>query len=159
MAKRRRSFRRNLLFKILVFSVPTLLIGQVVALRKAKTSLLTTASQNLTSSAIRKAEALETGIHSVEVDMDLLAQTTAFQSGDAERIRATLSQFERDTPYTIKCVELLAPKAKKPAVNTCDRSIVPSSKQIPWLQSGSIENADFYLFSPGAIPLSSLHPP
>ena len=150
MAKRRRSFRRNLLFKILVFSVPTLLIGQVVALRKAKTSLLTTASQNLTSSAIRKAEALETGIHSVEVDMDLLAQTTAFQSGDAERIRATLSQFERDTPYTIKCVELLAPKAKKPAVNTCDRSIVPSSKQIPWLQSGSIENADFYVFSPGA---------
>ena len=150
MAKRRRSFRRNLLLKILAFSVPTLLIGQVVALRKARTSLLTTASQNLTSSAIRKAEALETGIRSVEVDMDLLAQTTAFQSGDAERIRATLSQFEKDTPYTVKCVELIAPKAKAAAVNTCDRSIVPSSKQIPWLQSGSVENADFYVFSPGA---------
>ena len=165
MAKRRRSFRRNLLFKILAFSVPILLIGQAVALRKAKTSLLTTASQNLTSSAIQKAEALETGIRSVEADMDLLAQTTAFQSGDADRIRATIAQFEKDTPYTIKCVELLAPKAKKAAVNTCDqRSIVPTPKQVPWLQSGSVEKADFYVFSPGANqptskPLPSEAPP
>lgn len=158
MAKRRRSFRRNLLLKILAFSVPILLIGQAVALRKARTSLLTTASQNLTSSAIRKAEALETGIRSVEADMDLLAQTTAFQSGEAAKIEAVISQFEDDTPYTIKCVELLAPRAKSAAVNTCDRSIVPSSKQIPWLQSGSIEKADFYVFSPGNTPIDSESP-
>ncbi|PZO18284.1 MAG: two-component sensor histidine kinase [Leptolyngbya foveolarum] len=150
MAKRPRSFRRNLLLKILAFSVPILLIGQAVALRKARTSLLTTARQNLTSSAIRKAEELETGIRSVEADMNLLAQTTAFQSGDAETIKATLAQFEEDTPYTIKCVELLAPKAKAAAVNTCNRrSIVPSAKQVPWLQSGSVEKADFYVFSTG----------
>ena len=158
MAKRPRSFRRNLLIKILAFSVPILLVGQYVALRKAKTSLLTTASQNLTSSAIRKAEALETGINSVEADLDLLAQTTAFQSGDADKIRTTISQFEEDTPYTIKCVELLAPKAKEAAVNTCvgeafpagnRRSIVPTAKQVPWLQSGGVEPADFYVFSPG----------
>ena len=158
MAKRPRSFRRNLLVKILAFSVPILLIGQFVALRKARTSLLTTASQNLTSSAIRKAEELETGIGSLEADLDLLAQTTAFQSGDADKIRTTISQFEEDTPYTIKCVELLAPKAKAAAVNTCvgeasptgnRRSIVPTAKQVPWLQSGSVEEADFYVFSPG----------
>ena len=127
-----------------------LLVGQFVALRKARTSLLMTARQNLTSSAIRKAEELETGIRSVEADMDLLAQTTAFQSGNADIIKAALSQFEEDTPYTIKCVELLAPKSKTPAVNTCDRrSIVPSAKQVPWLQSGSVEKADFYVFSTG----------
>ncbi len=151
MAKRPRTFRRNLLLKILAFSVPILLIGQAVALRKARTSLLTTARQNLTSSAIRKAEELETNIRSVEADMDLLAQTTAFQSGNAETIKAMLFQFEEDTPYTIKCMELLAPRAKTPAVNTCDRrSLVPSVKQVPWLQSGSVEKADFYVFSPGA---------
>ena len=150
MAKRPHSFRRNLLFKILAFSVPILLIGQAVALRKARTSLLTTARQNLTSSAIRKAEELETGIRSVEADMDLLGQTTAFQSGNAAIIKAMLAQFEEDTPYTIKCVELLAPRAKTPAINTCDRrSIVPTAKQVPWLQSGSVEKADFYVFSTG----------
>ena len=159
MAKRPRSFRHNLLFRILVFSVPMLLLGQYVALRKARTSLLTTARQNLTSSAIRKAEELEIGIRSVEVDLDLLGQTTAFRSGNAEAIKATLSQFEEDTPYTIKCVELLAPKAKAAAVNTCDRrSIVPSAKQVPWLQSGSVEKADFYVFSPGANPPSNEPP-
>lgn len=151
MANRPRSFRRNLLFKILALSIPVLLIGQGVALRKARTSLLRTARQNLTSSAIRKAEELETGIRSVEVDMDLLAQTTAFQSGDAAAIKSTLSRFELDTPYKIHCVELLAPQAKSAAVNTCDRrSIVPRAKQVPWLQSGSVEKADFYVFSPGA---------
>ena len=161
MANRPHSFRRNLLFRILALSVPILLIGQFVALRKARTSLLTTARQNLTSSAIRKAEELETGIRSVEADLDLLAQTTAFQSGDADAMEATLSKFREDTPYTIHCVELLAPKAKSPAVNTCvgeafpekkRRSIVPSTKQIPWLQSGSVEKADFYVFSPTRLP-------
>ena len=63
-----------------------LLLGQYVALRKARTSLLTTARQNLTSSAIRKAEELEIGIRSVEVDLDLLGQTTAFRSGDRKSV-------------------------------------------------------------------------
>ena len=151
MANRPRSFRRNLLIKILALSVPVLLIGQAVALRKARTSLLQTARQNLTSSAIRKAEELDTGIQSVEADLDLLAQTTAFQSGDATAIKSTLARFEEDTPYRIQCVELLAPQAKKAAVNTCaNRSIVPTPKQAPWLQSESVEKPDFYVFSPGA---------
>ena len=155
MANRPHSFRRNLLFRILALSVPILLIGQFVALRKARTSLLMTARQNLTSSAIRKAEELETGIQSVEADLDLLAQTTAFQSGDADAMEATISKFREDTPYTIHCVELLAPKSKAAAVNTCNRrSIVPSTKQVPWLQSGSVEKPDFYVFSPET-PLST----
>lgn len=77
MANRPRSFRRNLLFKILMFSLPILLIGQAVALRKARTSLLQTARQNLTSSAIRKAEELETGLKSVKADLDLIGKTEA----------------------------------------------------------------------------------
>ena len=149
MANRPRSFRRNLLLKILAFSVPILLIGQAVALRKARTSLLETARQNLISSAIRKAEELETGIESVQADLDLLAQTDAFQSGDSQQIEQALTQFTEDIPYTISCVELLAPQAETAAVNTCNRSIIPNAKQVPWLQSGSVEEPDFYVFSPG----------
>ena len=149
MANRPRSFRRNLLLKILAFSVPILLIGQAVALRKARTSLLETARQNLISSAIRKAEELETGIESVQADLDLLAQTDAFQSGDSRQIEQALTQFTEDIPYTISCVELLAPQTETAAVNTCNRSIIPNAKQVPWLQSGSVEEPDFYVFSPG----------
>ncbi len=149
MANRPRSFRRNLLLKILAFSVPILLIGQAVALRKARTSLLKTARQNLTSSAIRKAEELETGIQSVEADLDLLARTEAFQSGDSRRIEQVISSFTEDIPYTVSCVELIAPRAETAVLNTCRRSIIPSTKQVPWLQNGSVEQPDFYVFSPG----------
>jgi signal transduction histidine kinase len=150
MANRPRSFRRNLLFKILIFSLPILLIGQAVALRKARTSLLETARQNLTSSAIRKATELKTSIQSVEANLDLLAQTEALQSGDVNGIESLLTQFSQDTPYTISCVELKAPQSETATVNTCDRSIIPSAKQVSWLQSGSVENSDFYVFSPGS---------
>lgn len=174
MANRSRSLRRNLLIKILAFSMPILLIGQFVALRKARTSLLETARQNLTSSAIRKAEELETGIQSIEANLDLLGQTTAFQSGDARSIEQILSRFSQDTPYSISCVELMAPMAEKATINTCAdeisseapsgsflglatkddastkrRSIIPTAKQVPWLQNGGVETSDFYVFSPG----------
>lgn len=164
MTNHPRSFRRNLLLRILAFSLPILFIGQAVVLRKARTSLLTTARQNLTSSAIRKAEELETGIQSVEATLDLLAQTEDFQTGDVEAIRELLDRFTQDpTPYRISCVELKAPQSQTSAINTCLsdesestyqeepllRSIVPSAKQVPWLQDGGIEDADFYVFSPG----------
>ena len=149
MANRPRSLRRNLLLQILAFSLPILLIGQAVALNKARKSLLLTARQNLTSSAIRKAEELETGIASVEANMDLLEQTAAFQSGDVEKIKQTLYGFSRDTPYEISCVELKEPKATTALVNTCDRTIIPDAKQVPWLQTGSVDNSDFFVYPPG----------
>ncbi|MGB3787399.1 MAG: ATP-binding protein [Phormidesmis sp.] len=150
MTIRRRSFRHNLLVKILSFSLPILFVGQAVALSKARSSLLLSAQQNLTSSAIRKAEALETGIQAIDANIDLLAQTEAFRSNDLEAIQALLTKVIRDTtPYDISCVELKDPQSKAAAINTCDRTIIPSAKQVPWLQSGSVETSDFYVFSPG----------
>ncbi len=150
MPIRRRSFRHNLLVKILSFSLPILFVGQAVALSKARGSLLLSAKQNLTSSAVRKAEALETGIQAIDANIDLLAQTEAFRSNDLEAIQTILNRVVRDTtPYDISCVELKAPQDKAAVINTCDRTIIPSAKQVPWLQSGSVETSDFYVFSPG----------
>ncbi|MBE9059577.1 hypothetical protein IQ256_01060 [cf. Phormidesmis sp. LEGE 11477] len=107
------------------------------------------AQQNLTSSAIRKAEALETGIQAIDANIDLLAQTEAFRSNDLEAIQAILNRVIRDTtPYDISCVELKPPQATA-VINTCDHTIIPDAKQVPWLQSGSVEISDFYVFSPG----------
>ena len=149
MAIRRRSFRHNLLVKILSFSLPILFVGQAVALSKARDSLLTSARQNLTSSAIRKAEALEAGIQAIDANIDLLAQTEAFRSNDLTEVQALLDKVIRDTtPYDISCVELKPPQAEA-VINTCDRTITPDTKLVPWLQSGSVEMSDFYVFSPG----------
>ena len=159
MVSRPRSFRRNLLLKILAFSMPILLIGQAVALRKARTSLLNTARQNLTNSAVRKTEELETGIQSVAANIDLIAQTEALRSGDPQRIKQVIASFADDTPYAINCVELTAPQAETATVNTCDRSIVPSAKQAPWLQNGGLEQPDYYVFSPSIDPPAILPNP
>ena len=159
MSNHPRSLRRNLLFRILAFSLPILLIGQAVALRNARKSLLLTARQNLTSSAIRKAEELDTGIDSIEANMDLLEQSVAFQSGDVAQIEQTLYRFSQDTPYEISCVELKEPKAEKAAVNTCDRTIIPDAKQVPWLQTDSVDDSDFFVYPPGErSPIASPNP-
>ena len=82
MAHHPRSLRRNLLFKILAFSLPILIVGQLVALRKAKSSLLKTARQNLTSSAIRKAEgSWELAVQSIEASLNLIEKNACFSIG------------------------------------------------------------------------------
>lgn len=133
--------------------MPILLIGQAVALRKARTSLLKTARQNLTSSAVRKAEELENGIQSVKSHLDLIGESATFERGNPAEMQAYAEQLTNDLPYEVTCIELIAPRTEVATVNTCDRAIVPSNKQIPWLQSGSLETPDFYVFSPRPKPL------
>ena len=58
MAPGQSSFRRILLSRILLVSVPVLLVGVYVTYRKARSAFLETARQNLTESAIRKGESL-----------------------------------------------------------------------------------------------------
>lgn len=153
MAKRPRSFRRNLLFKILLFSMPILLIGQAVALRKARTSLLKTARQNLTSSAVRKAEELENGIQSVKSHLDLIGESATFERGNPAEIQAYIERLADDLPYKVTCIELIEPRTEVATFNTCDHPIVPGNKQVPWLQNGSLEKPEFYVFSPKPSPL------
>ncbi|MFM6406556.1 MAG: two-component sensor histidine kinase, partial [Microcystis sp.] len=56
------SFRRILLSRLLLISVPVLLMGVYVTYRKARSAFLETARQNLTESAIRKADNIEQSI-------------------------------------------------------------------------------------------------
>ena len=75
MAKRPLSFRRLLILRILLLSTPVLLLGQAITLRKARSSLLETARQNLTSSAVNKAIGLENSVRAVESELMLLADS------------------------------------------------------------------------------------
>ena len=56
------SFRRILLSRILLVSVPILLIGVYVTYRKARSAFLESARQNLTESAVRKGEIVKQSI-------------------------------------------------------------------------------------------------
>ncbi|MEO1396442.1 MAG: hypothetical protein AAFV90_26410 [Cyanobacteria bacterium J06634_5] len=145
--------KRRALLNTIAIAFPLLFIGQAVALRKARTSLLKTARQNLTTSAIRKAEEIESSLKMSKNNLDLLDQSNAFNQEDPSKISALLHRYDSDNPKNVTCIELIAPQEKVAMVNTCDRPLVASNKQLPWLQRDDGEKADFYVFSPVPHPL------
>ena len=75
------SFRRVLLSRILLLSVPVLLIGETVTYKKARSSLLETARWNLTESAVKKGESITNAIAALKTNLLVASQTTVLQSG------------------------------------------------------------------------------
>ncbi|WP_346290489.1 ATP-binding protein [Sphaerothrix gracilis] len=142
MHSRSASFRRILLFQILLLSVPILLIGQYITLRKARTSLLETARQNLISSAVRKSDSLALGLESLRSTASTLAQTTALQTGTPAEIETVLAQLNRSLPFQVDCIHLIPAQAQAAPVNTCDQPPLLSS--LPdWSRSATAN--DFFL--------------
>ncbi|MEM6255590.1 MAG: sensor histidine kinase [Cyanobacteria bacterium P01_D01_bin.156] len=144
MAKRPLSFRRLLILRILLLSTPVLLMGQAITLRKARSSLLETARQNLTSSAINKAIGLETGVRAVEAEMLLLADSQALKAGDANAVSEALSRYTRIASHTVGCLELTEAETGTVISTTCSTPLLPTPLQLPWHQD-PVGNPDFYL--------------
>jgi signal transduction histidine kinase len=157
MVNRPRSFRRLLLLRILLLSIPILLIGQYITLRKARTSLLETARQNLTSSAIRKADELEQDVRMVQADLVLLSQNQLLQTGSLAEAKQVLDQFLAVVPYA-GCVELRqespsdATGAATPlttaeiVLSTCKQTPLSPNVSLPWRQTPATA-PDFFLVS------------
>ncbi|MEM9161449.1 MAG: sensor histidine kinase [Cyanobacteria bacterium P01_F01_bin.4] len=146
MVKRPSSFRRLLIFRILLLSVPILLIGQAMTLRKARTSLLETARQNLASSALRKADELNQEVKTAQSDLQLLAQNSAFTTGSLSDIQAAFEQFAKLVPYEINCFELTDPRGAV-ALSTCDQTLLNDTQSLPWLRQKTSPRPTFSLVS------------
>ncbi|MEM9905191.1 MAG: sensor histidine kinase [Cyanobacteria bacterium P01_D01_bin.44] len=146
MVKRPSSFRRLLIFRILLLSVPILLIGQAMTLRKARTSLLETARQNLASSALRKADELNQEVKTAQSDLQLFAQNSALTTGSLTDIKAAFEQFAKIVPYEINCFELRDSQGAV-ALSTCDQTLLDDAQSLPWLQQNTSPRPTFSLVS------------
>ncbi|MEM8614220.1 MAG: sensor histidine kinase [Cyanobacteria bacterium P01_H01_bin.105] len=144
MAKRPLSFRRLLILRILLLSTPVLLIGQAITLRKARSSLLETARQNLTSSAINKATGLKDSVRAVESELMLLADSQALKSGETNEVEDVLEHYTAIASHTVGCLELTEAETGNVVSSTCDASLLPTPLQLPWQQEPTGES-DFYL--------------
>ncbi|NEQ52451.1 MAG: sensor histidine kinase [Leptolyngbya sp. SIO3F4] len=144
MAKRPLSFRRLLILRILLLSTPVLLIGQAITLRKARSSLLETARQNLTSSAINKASGLRDSVKAVESELLLLADSQALRSGEADEVASALSRYTRVASHTVGCLELTEAETGSVISTTCTTPLLPTPLQLPWQQEPTGQ-PDFYL--------------
>ncbi|KYC35169.1 histidine kinase [Scytonema hofmannii PCC 7110] len=120
MAKpRQSSFRRILVSKILLLSVPVLLIGEIVAYKKARSSLLETARQNLTESAIIKGEKLVEASAALKINVINASQTTTVRSGLPMEVQRFLSKIAKQLPKQIDCIQLIDPQNNDILASTC----------------------------------------
>ncbi|WP_341530633.1 sensor histidine kinase [Nostoc sp. UHCC 0302] len=115
---RQSSFRRILVTRILLLFVPVLLVGEIVALNKARSSLLRTARQNLTESAINKGEKITNAIATLKTNLLIASKTTVIQSGSPAQVEQFLTQLAQQLPTQIECIQL---------TNLLTRNIIGSS--------------------------------
>ncbi|MDC0832442.1 HAMP domain-containing sensor histidine kinase [Geitlerinema sp. CS-897] len=126
------SFRRILLSRILLLSVPVLAIGQYVTYRKARSSLLETARQNLTESAVRKSNSIYESVNALKVSVSAASEAAAIKSGSPSEAQAFLDRFVKSLPPTVRCVEVADLQAERPIASTCDRPIFEASASDYW---------------------------
>ncbi|WP_439566409.1 HAMP domain-containing sensor histidine kinase, partial [Gloeocapsopsis crepidinum] len=128
------SFRRILLSRILLLSVPVLLIGEAVAYRKARSILLETARHNLTESAIKKSESIEDAIAALKAISIIASQTQILQAGTATQGQQYLNQLAGQLPDYVQCVRLVESKTQKQVASTCGNTWANTDASLPETQ-------------------------
>ena len=128
MAKSRQSsFRQILVTRILLVFIPVLLVGEMVALNKARSSLLNTAQQNLTESAVNKGEKITDDIAALRSNLITASQTKVIQSGSPFQIEQFLKQLKKQLPTQTDCLQLTRIKKGEIIASSCGvQEIMPS---------------------------------
>lgn len=131
------SFRRILLSRILLLSVPVLLLGEYVTYRKARSSLLETARQNLTESAVRKGDSINASLESLQANLLTASESVLLHSGSAQASQTYIEQLAQRLPTKVQCVQLTDVETTQIIASTCGNQ--PLSEEIlqMWQQQGN----------------------
>lgn len=122
MAPGQSSFRRILLSRILLVSVPVLLIGVYVTYRKARSAFLETARQNLTESAVRKGESVKQSIEALRNNL-ASASDAAVSHSDTLDAELLIAQLEEVLPSNILCTQITDLNTNSISASTCKESV------------------------------------
>jgi signal transduction histidine kinase len=136
---RQSSFRRILVSKILLLSVPVLLIGEIVAYQKARYGLLETARQNLTESAILKGEKIVDAIAALKVNLLSISQTQVIQSGTPAQMQKFLTQLAWQHSRQIECIQLTNPQSNEVIATTCGNEAISEGKSSLFTDGFAVE--------------------
>jgi signal transduction histidine kinase len=116
------SFRRILLSRILLVSVPVLLLGVYVTYRKARSAFLETARQNLTESAVRKGEIVKQSIEALQSNL-ASASDAAIPPSNILKPELLIAQLQEVLPTDILCTQITDLKTNKVIATTCKESV------------------------------------
>ncbi|WP_236507153.1 sensor histidine kinase, partial [Tychonema sp. BBK16] len=123
------SFRRILLSRILLLSVPVLLVGEYVTYRKARSTLLETARQNLTESAVRKAETIEQWAKSLKSNLIGASESSILQSVQPKDYQKFIAQLGQRLPTQVDCLQLTNLQTNQVIASTCGPLPIQSQSQ------------------------------
>jgi signal transduction histidine kinase len=121
-------------------------MGVYVTYRKARSAFLETARQNLTESAIRKADNIEQSIQLLQANLITAGESLVLKQGNLAEKEAFLQQFTAPLPNQINCVELIDIKTKKSLLNrACEPEMIKVLPLERWAEkrtsfAGNIEN-------------------
>ena len=152
------SFRRILLSRILLLSVPVLLIGESVTFRKARSSLMETARWNLTASAVRKGESIVNAIAALKANLLIASQTTVLQEGTVKDAQQFLEQLAPELSTRIHCIQLTNLQTRIIVASTCGNKAISSPSISLWSQqkqTRALSNIQIKALLPKELPVEA----
>jgi signal transduction histidine kinase len=126
------SFRRILLSRLLLLSIPVLLTGEWVAYRKARSNLLETARQNLTESAIRKGENIRDLVESMRSNLVTASEALAPQMDQPDRAQQWVTRAARWLPTGVQCVQLTNIQTQDITASSCGPQPIALPADTAW---------------------------
>ncbi|GBE93027.1 two-component sensor histidine kinase [Nostoc cycadae WK-1] len=109
-----------------------LLLGEIVALNKARSSLLNTARQNLTESAVLKGEKIVNAIAALKTSVLVTSQTSILRSGSEAEVQDFINQVVKELPTYIECVQLSNLQNGDIIASSCGNKVIREPK-LPFL--------------------------
>ncbi len=131
------SFRRILLSRILLLSVPVLLLGEYVTYRKARSSLLETARQNLTESAVRKGDSINASLESLQANLLTASESVLLHSGSVQASQTYIEQLAQRLPTKVQCVQLTNVQTTEIIASTCGKQPLSDEIVQMWQRQGN----------------------
>lgn len=122
------SFRRILISRIVILFIPVLWIGQILALNKARSTLLENTRQNLTHNAVEKGEKIADDINAIKTHLYLASQTRIIQSGLSSETQQFFNQLRQEFPKQVECLQLTNLETGNIIASTCSDSLLPLPK-------------------------------
>lgn len=134
------SFRRILLSRILLLSVPILLMGVYFTYKRAESSLQETARQNLTESAIKKGASISSAIAALQANLVTASETVTLKSASVQIKQKFLAELARQFGQ-VQCVQLTDLNSRNIVASTCgNQPINQLSRRLKVHQWSQTEN-------------------
>jgi len=112
------SFRRLLLTRLLLFSIPILLVGMGMTYRTMRATLLEAASKRLSERADDKAQEIQSSLRALESQLAIASQTEELRSTISPVTEPYLRRLAQQIP-TVRCLQIINIASGDVEVDTC----------------------------------------